>query len=186
MKKVHASCLSQARGESCPRAELFDVAADVLVPCAGSIRSPPTIAQRTPVGAVVPAANVPCTPEAERILAERGIALLPDFIVNAGGILGFVSTAGDNYAGFIAKMKGMQKRLLALAAATKESPVQCARRVAEDNATTHQHDFFKRRSLSARAISYMRGKGVFPKPAITIAPRLQRLYEILDGTFCEA
>ncbi|MGH7774282.1 MAG: hypothetical protein ACREQA_18815, partial [Candidatus Binatia bacterium] len=31
--------------------------------------------------------NIPATPEAERILFERGILVIPDFIANAGGII---------------------------------------------------------------------------------------------------
>ena len=32
-------------------------------------------------------ANIPATPEAERILAERGVLVLPDFVANAGGVI---------------------------------------------------------------------------------------------------
>jgi glutamate dehydrogenase (NAD(P)+) len=32
-------------------------------------------------------ANIPCTPEAEQALHERGILVVPDFIANAGGII---------------------------------------------------------------------------------------------------
>lgn len=32
-------------------------------------------------------ANIPCTKEAEVMLAERGVLCLPDFIVNAGGVI---------------------------------------------------------------------------------------------------
>lgn len=32
-------------------------------------------------------ANIPCTPEAEIALAERGVLVLPDFIANAGGVI---------------------------------------------------------------------------------------------------
>jgi glutamate dehydrogenase (NAD(P)+) len=35
---------------------------------------------------VVEAANEPTTPTADTILAERGIAVLPDFLANAGGV----------------------------------------------------------------------------------------------------
>jgi len=36
---------------------------------------------------VVEAANSPTTPVADRILEERGIPVLPDFLVNAGGVV---------------------------------------------------------------------------------------------------
>jgi glutamate dehydrogenase/leucine dehydrogenase len=32
-------------------------------------------------------ANIPCTPEAEQVLHERGILVVPDFIANAGGVI---------------------------------------------------------------------------------------------------
>jgi len=31
--------------------------------------------------------NIPCTPEAEAILTARGVLVLPDFVVNAGGVI---------------------------------------------------------------------------------------------------
>lgn len=36
---------------------------------------------------VAQGANIPCTPEAEKALAERGVLVLPDFIANAGGVI---------------------------------------------------------------------------------------------------
>jgi glutamate dehydrogenase/leucine dehydrogenase len=36
--------------------------------------------------AVVEGANEPTTPTADRILEERGIAVIPDFLANAGGV----------------------------------------------------------------------------------------------------
>ena len=44
---------------------------------------------------VAQGANIPCTVGAEKILAERGILCLPDFIVNAGGVI----CAAMEYAG---------------------------------------------------------------------------------------
>ena len=32
-------------------------------------------------------ANIPCTPEAEKALHERGVLVVPDFIANAGGVI---------------------------------------------------------------------------------------------------
>jgi glutamate dehydrogenase/leucine dehydrogenase len=36
---------------------------------------------------VAEGANIPATPEAERMLAERGVLVLPDFVANAGGVI---------------------------------------------------------------------------------------------------
>jgi glutamate dehydrogenase (NAD(P)+) len=32
-------------------------------------------------------ANIPFTPEAERVLHEKGVLVIPDFIANAGGVI---------------------------------------------------------------------------------------------------
>ena len=32
-------------------------------------------------------ANIPCTPDAEWVLHERGVLVVPDFIANAGGVI---------------------------------------------------------------------------------------------------
>jgi glutamate dehydrogenase (NAD(P)+) len=36
---------------------------------------------------VTQGANIPFTPEAERILHEKNVLILPDFIANAGGVI---------------------------------------------------------------------------------------------------
>ena len=48
---------------------------------------------------VAQGANIPCTPEAERVLHERGVLVLPDFIANAGGVIcASVECAGGSEA----------------------------------------------------------------------------------------
>jgi glutamate dehydrogenase (NAD(P)+) len=67
---------------------LLELDVDVLVPCARhhSIRADNVgrIRART----ISCGANVPVTREAEKVLAERGILCVPDFVANAGGVLG--------------------------------------------------------------------------------------------------
>jgi glutamate dehydrogenase (NAD(P)+) len=36
---------------------------------------------------VAEGANIPCTPEAEVLLAQRSVLVLPDLVVNAGGVI---------------------------------------------------------------------------------------------------
>jgi glutamate dehydrogenase/leucine dehydrogenase len=36
---------------------------------------------------VAQGANIPCTAEAEELLHERGVLVIPDFIANAGGVI---------------------------------------------------------------------------------------------------
>lgn len=66
---------------------IIDVDCDVWIPAAR-----PDVLHADNVGRlrakiVAQGANIPCTLEAERMLAERGILVLPDFIANAGGVI---------------------------------------------------------------------------------------------------
>ena len=67
-------------------AELLTTACDILVPAA--LENQLTAANAADVKArlVAEAANGPTTPDADRILGERGIVLIPDILCNAGGV----------------------------------------------------------------------------------------------------
>lgn len=66
--------------------EFWETEADFAVPAAlgGEITS--VVAEGLKVKLVAEGANGPTTPDADRILARRGIALIPDIICNAGGV----------------------------------------------------------------------------------------------------
>src|SRR6059036_2894099 len=66
---------------------LWTVPCDWLVPAAlGGVINRETNARSLDCKVVVEAANEPTTPSADLILAERGIAVIPDFLANAGGV----------------------------------------------------------------------------------------------------
>jgi glutamate dehydrogenase (NAD(P)+) len=67
--------------------ELLELPADVLIPAAvaGQIRE--DNADRIKARIVVEGANGPTTPEADRILSERGVTVVPDILANAGGVV---------------------------------------------------------------------------------------------------
>ena len=73
-------------GESLSRDDIFSIESDILVPAAIenviTEENAPSISTKL----VLEAANHPVTPEADRILSERGIPLLPDILVNGGGV----------------------------------------------------------------------------------------------------
>jgi glutamate dehydrogenase (NAD(P)+) len=74
-------------GERITNAELLELDCEMLVPAAvGSVitaRNAPRVAARV----VLEAANHPITPEADSILDDRGVIVLPDILVNAGGVI---------------------------------------------------------------------------------------------------
>jgi glutamate dehydrogenase/leucine dehydrogenase len=78
-----------------PPGRLFAVAADVLVPGTRPGVLDRAAAQSLPPGVLVvaPAANVPYTRQGADVLRQRGILALPDFVCNAGAVIGYRSAA---------------------------------------------------------------------------------------------
>ena len=76
-----------AGGDNITNAELLELECDVLVPAAiGNVVTAEN-APKLKTKLIVEAANHPLTPEADDILAERGIRVMPDILVNAGGVI---------------------------------------------------------------------------------------------------
>jgi glutamate dehydrogenase (NAD(P)+) len=76
-----------AGGKAITNEQLWTLRCDWLVPAAlGGVITKETNARTIECKAVVEAANEPTTPIADRILEERGIPVIPDFLANAGGV----------------------------------------------------------------------------------------------------
>ncbi|EHR51025.1 glutamate dehydrogenase/leucine dehydrogenase [Saccharomonospora marina XMU15] len=73
-----------AEVERLPRQAVVATSADILVPAAISYALTPDNSFDVAARVVVEAANSATTPEAELMLAARGIAVIPDFVANAG------------------------------------------------------------------------------------------------------
>ena len=76
-----------AEGEAITPDELLGVPCEIWIPAARPdvIRADNVSRMQTRV--VVQGANIPATLEAERLLAERGVLVIPDFVANAGGVI---------------------------------------------------------------------------------------------------
>ena len=66
--------------------ELLEIPCDVLVPAALEEAIHAGNADRVQAKVIVEGANGPTTPEADRILCERGAIVVPDILANAGGV----------------------------------------------------------------------------------------------------
>ncbi len=75
-----------ANAEVIPNDAFWDVDCDILVPAALEQQITAANAGRIKARLVIEGANGPTTPEADDILQERNILVLPDVIANAGGV----------------------------------------------------------------------------------------------------
>ena len=69
------------------RDEIIDVECDIWIPAARPDVIHTDNVARLNTRLVIEGANIPITHEAERMLTERGILYVPDFIANAGGVI---------------------------------------------------------------------------------------------------
>lgn len=75
-------------GDPITNEALWRVPCDWLIPAAlGGVICKDRNANDLDCGVVVEAANAPTTPIADKVLESRGVTVLPDFLVNAGGVI---------------------------------------------------------------------------------------------------
>jgi glutamate dehydrogenase (NAD(P)+) len=85
--RQHDTIEGLPEAEGLPRSELFALDCDILVSAGLQYQITSTVAERVRAPILVEAANSPTTPEADAILAERDILVLPDILCTAGGMV---------------------------------------------------------------------------------------------------
>jgi glutamate dehydrogenase (NAD(P)+) len=78
--------LAGFEGPAIPREAILAQPCDVLIPAALGGVITPAVARELRCGLIVEAANGPTTPDADEVLAQREIAVIPDIYANAGGV----------------------------------------------------------------------------------------------------
>ncbi len=84
--KVHGGIGGFPGGEAIDAESFWEQPCDILIPAALEGQISAARAQRVSARLVLEGANGPTVPEADDILAERGILVVPDVICNAGGV----------------------------------------------------------------------------------------------------
>jgi glutamate dehydrogenase/leucine dehydrogenase len=80
--------VTEASGvERLERDATIDMECDIWIPAARPDVLNEHNAQRLCTNLVAQGANIPCTEGAERLLHQRGVLVLPDFVANAGGVI---------------------------------------------------------------------------------------------------
>jgi glutamate dehydrogenase (NAD(P)+) len=82
----HGSVKGFGAAETLPDAQFWGVDCDILIPAALEQQITAANAHQIQARMVIEGANGPTTPEADDILHERGILVVPDVIANAGGV----------------------------------------------------------------------------------------------------
>jgi glutamate dehydrogenase (NAD(P)+) len=87
LKSAGKSVIDYAEGNKLDASSVIDLECDVWIPAARPdvIREENVARLKTKL--IVPGANIPVTPAAERILHDRHVLVVPDFIANAGGVI---------------------------------------------------------------------------------------------------
>jgi glutamate dehydrogenase (NAD(P)+) len=85
-KKEHGTVQGFPGAENISNAELLETDCDILIPAAYENQITARNAANIKARIVAEAANGPTTPEADEILHERGVFMIPDILCNAGGV----------------------------------------------------------------------------------------------------
>jgi glutamate dehydrogenase (NAD(P)+) len=84
--KEHGTLRGLSDTEAVTNAELLELPCDILVPAALENQLTGKNASRIKARLIIEAANGPTTPDADHILNDRGIMIVPDILANAGGV----------------------------------------------------------------------------------------------------
>ena len=85
-KKEHGTVVGFPGADSVSNTEILELDCEILVPAALENQITKDNAPRVKARIVAEAANGPTTPDADQILYDRGVFVIPDILCNAGGV----------------------------------------------------------------------------------------------------
>jgi len=137
IKEQGGSVRDYARAEKLDGDAILDVECDIWIPAAR-----PDVCREENVGRlktklVLEGANIPFTVGAERMLHDRGVLVVPDFIANAGGVICAAmeyhgATRGAAFEAIAEKIRANTKAVLDDVASRREIPREAAVRIATE------------------------------------------------------
>jgi len=86
-QRDHDDFVGYPEGDAITNQELLELSCDILLPAAIEGQIHEQNASKVRAKIIVEGANAPVTTEADRILQDRGIPVVPDILANAGGVL---------------------------------------------------------------------------------------------------
>ncbi|MEV6227799.1 Glu/Leu/Phe/Val dehydrogenase dimerization domain-containing protein [Saccharopolyspora shandongensis] len=127
--------------------EELTLPAEVLIPAARQDVVDAATARRLSASVVAEGANLPLTVEAQAVLAERGVTVVPDFIANAGGVVAAAYAMDARHSAFPSepnqirtavseRLRANTVNVLDESARTELTTHEAARRLAEQRVRT--------------------------------------------------
>ena len=110
-KQKTGSVQGYAKADKITNEELLELGVDVLIPAAIENQVTGSNADRINTKILLELANGPVTPQADKILAEKKILDLPDFLVNSGGVIVSYFEWVQNIGGYYWTADDVYKRL---------------------------------------------------------------------------
>lgn len=163
-RSVHGdACVEQAGGTSrlsAPEA-LLDRDCDVLIPAATQDVIDASLAERLSCRLIVEGANLPTTPDAQRVLAARGISVVPDLIANAGGVVAAAYAMDARHSAFVPDRSTI---LEAIASKLRVNTGLVLTESQRSDVTTHEA---ARRIAAARVSAAMQAKRRLREPNVS-------------------
>lgn len=95
IKEETGSVINYKDGEVLKTSDLLNVSTDIFIPAARPDVITESNSDVLDAKLVIEGANIPITEQAEKMLHDRGILVIPDFVANAGGVI----TASVEYHG---------------------------------------------------------------------------------------
>ncbi len=99
-KKETGSVKNYEGGTAMTNEQLLESDVDILIPAAIENQITGSNADKVKAKLVLELANGPVTPEADKILHEKNVLDLPDFLVNSGGVIGSYFEWVQNIGGY--------------------------------------------------------------------------------------
>ncbi|HEX3723229.1 MAG TPA: Glu/Leu/Phe/Val dehydrogenase [Nitrolancea sp.] len=155
-KQHHESVVGFPESEEVTNGQLLELDCDILIPAALEEQITEDNAANIKAKVIAEAANGPTTPEADRILYDRGVVVLPDIFANAGGVT----------VSYFEWVQGIQAFSW-----TEDEVNSRLKRIMVDafaavNATAQQYHVHMRTAALARAIQrvadFTRVRGIYP------------------------
>jgi glutamate dehydrogenase (NAD(P)+) len=110
-KQATGSVAGYPKGEAISNQDLLEVDVDVLIPAALENQITTRNASHIKARIVAEAANGPTTPEADAILHQRKVFVIPDFLCNAGGVTVSYFEWVQNQRGMPWELEDVHRRL---------------------------------------------------------------------------